>query len=45
MNKKLKGLGYKYSYYPMETHMTEPLVACYDTLRFIYKDRKDSATK
>lgn len=38
--KELKGLGYKYKYYPTETHMTEPMVAYYDALRFIYKDWK-----
>jgi len=38
MNKALNGLDYKYKYYPTETHMTEPIVAYYDALRFIYKD-------
>ena len=33
-----KGLEYKYKYYPEETHMTEPIVAYYDALRFIFQD-------
>ena len=37
-SKKIMGLEYKYKYYPAETHMTEPLSAYYDALRFIYKD-------
>ena len=45
INKALKGLDYKYKYYPTETHMTEPIVAYYDALRFIYKDWKSSAAK
>jgi predicted alpha/beta superfamily hydrolase len=45
MNKALKGLDYKYKYYPTETHMTEPIVAYYDALRFIYKDRESAGTK
>jgi predicted alpha/beta superfamily hydrolase len=36
-HKAMKGLDYKYKYYPSETHMTEPMVAYYDALRFIYK--------
>ncbi len=44
-NKALKGLDYKYKYYPTETHMTEPIVAYYDALRFIYKDWKSATTK
>jgi predicted alpha/beta superfamily hydrolase len=35
--KKLKKLDYKYKHYPTETHMTEPIVAYYDALRFIFK--------
>lgn len=38
--KELKGFNYKYKYYPAESHMTEPIVAYYDALRFIYKDWK-----
>ena len=36
--KKINGLAYRYQYYPAETHMTEPVPAYYDALRFIYKD-------
>jgi predicted alpha/beta superfamily hydrolase len=36
--KKLKNFGYLYKYYPTETHMTEPVVAYFDALRFIFKD-------
>lgn len=36
----VKGLDYHYKYYPTETHMTEPVLAYYDALRFIYKDWK-----
>ncbi|WP_177230354.1 alpha/beta hydrolase [Chitinophaga sp. CF118] len=43
--KELKGLEYKYKYYPVETHMTVPIVAYYDALRFIYKDWENSAKK
>ncbi|QNR85241.1 tetratricopeptide repeat protein [Pedobacter riviphilus] len=35
--KKITGLDYKYVYYPEEIHMTEPIKAYYDALRFIYK--------
>lgn len=41
----LKGLDYKYRHYPEETHMTEPMPAYYDALRFIYKDWKNTAPK
>ena len=40
INKTLRGLRFKYNYYPEESHMTEPIVAYYDALRFIYKDWK-----
>ena len=36
--KKLKGLDYLYKHYPTETHMTEPVVAYFDALRFIFKE-------
>lgn len=36
--KKIKKLDYKYQYYPSETHMTGPVVAYFDALRFIFKD-------
>jgi predicted alpha/beta superfamily hydrolase len=39
--KTLTGLHYQYNYYSNETHMTEPLPAYYDALRFIYKDWKN----
>jgi len=39
-SRKIAGLDYKYKYYPAETHMTEPVSAYYDALRFIYKDWK-----
>ncbi len=40
--KELIGLEHMYRYYPTETHMTEPMVAYYDGLRFIYKDWKNT---
>lgn len=36
--KKLKGFTYRYKHYPTETHMTEPIVAYFDALRFIFED-------
>jgi predicted alpha/beta superfamily hydrolase len=39
-NKKLKGLACRYKYYPEESHMTAPLVAYYDALRFIFEGWK-----
>ena len=39
--KKIKGLEHEYKYYPVETHMTEPVSAYYDALRFIFKDWKE----
>jgi predicted alpha/beta superfamily hydrolase len=41
----LKGLDYKYKHYPEETHMTEPILAYYDALRFIYKDFKKGVSR
>lgn len=38
VNSAPKGLLYKYKSYPEESHMSEPIVAYYDALRFIYKD-------
>ncbi|MBL0742968.1 alpha/beta hydrolase [Chryseolinea lacunae] len=35
-----KGLSHQYKYYPAETHMTSPVVAYFDGLRFIFKDWK-----
>lgn len=45
VNKTLKGLRFKYNYYPKESHMTEPIVAYYNALRFIYKDWKSPDAK
>ncbi|MBS1659639.1 MAG: alpha/beta hydrolase [Bacteroidetes bacterium] len=39
--RKIKGLVRTYKYYPTETHMTEPVTAYYDALRFIFKDWKE----
>ena len=36
--KTLRGLDYQYSYYPKEIHMTEPVIAYYEALRFLYTD-------
>ena len=36
--KKLKRFTYLYKHYPTETHMTEPVVAYFDALRFFFKD-------
>jgi predicted alpha/beta superfamily hydrolase len=36
----LKNFEHLYKYYPNESHMTEPIPAYYDALRFIYKDWK-----
>jgi predicted alpha/beta superfamily hydrolase len=38
VNRTPKGLLYKYKCYPEESHMSEPIVAYYDALRFIYQD-------
>lgn len=40
VKKKLKRLDYRYKHYPTETHMTEPVVAYYDALRFIFREWK-----
>jgi predicted alpha/beta superfamily hydrolase len=40
--KKINGLVHAYKYYPTETHMTEPVSAYYDALRFIFKDWKEN---
>ena len=37
-NKNLVGLNYMYKHYPAETHMTEPIVAYFEALRFIFKE-------
>lgn len=36
-NRKITGLDHKYVRYPNETHMTEPVKAYYDALRFIFR--------
>lgn len=36
--KKITGLNHKYVYYPEDIHMTEPIKAYYDALRFIYRE-------
>lgn len=35
--RKIPGLDHKYAYYPEDTHMTEPVKAYYDALRFIFR--------
>ena len=45
VNRTPKGLTYKYKFYPQESHMSEPVVAYYDALRFIYQDWKDPNEK
>lgn len=35
--RKIPGLDHKYVCYPEDTHMTEPIKAYYDALRFIFK--------
>lgn len=42
---RLKTVEHAYRYYPGEDHMTEPIPAYYDALRFIYKDWKGVAAK
>ncbi|MEO7215026.1 alpha/beta hydrolase-fold protein [Mucilaginibacter sp.] len=37
-NKNLTGLNYMYKHYPTETHMTEPIIAYFEALRFIFKE-------
>jgi predicted alpha/beta superfamily hydrolase len=44
-NRTPKGLLHKYKCYPEESHMSEPIVAYYDALRFIYQDWKPSLKK
>jgi len=41
----LKTFEHEYKYYPSEDHMTEPIPAYYDALRFIYKNWADTSTK
>jgi predicted alpha/beta superfamily hydrolase len=44
-NKTPPGLFYKYKSYPEESHMSEPIVAYYDALRFIFQDWKPPVKK
>lgn len=37
--RKIAGLEHKYVHYPEDTHMTEPVKAYYDALRFIFRQR------
>jgi predicted alpha/beta superfamily hydrolase len=41
----LKTFKHEYKYYPHEDHMTEPIPAYYDALRFVYKNWKYDTTK
>jgi predicted alpha/beta superfamily hydrolase len=41
----LKIFEHMYKYYPFEDHMTEPIPAYYDALRFVYKNWKYNTTK
>jgi len=41
----LRTFDHAYKYYPSESHMTEPIPAYYDALRFVYKDWKYDTTK
>jgi len=45
VNRTPKGLLYKYKCYPEESHMSEPIVAYYDALRFLYQDWKPPVKK
>jgi predicted alpha/beta superfamily hydrolase len=40
-----KTLEHEYKYYPDEDHMTEPIPAYYDAIRFVYKNWKYESTK
>lgn len=41
----IKTFEHQYKYYPSEDHMTEPIPAYYDALRFIYKNWGNNKTK
>jgi predicted alpha/beta superfamily hydrolase len=41
----LETFEHEYRYYPSEDHMTEPIPAYYDALRFVYKNWKYDTTK
>jgi predicted alpha/beta superfamily hydrolase len=40
-----KTFAHAYKYYPYEDHMTEPIPAYYDALRFVYRNWKSDMTK
>jgi predicted alpha/beta superfamily hydrolase len=40
-----KQLQHEYKYYPSENHMTEPIPAYYDALRFVYKNWKSNTAR
>jgi predicted alpha/beta superfamily hydrolase len=40
-----KTFAHAYKYYPSEDHMTEPIPAYYDALRFVYRNWKPDMTK
>ena len=40
-----KTFKHEYKYYPHEDHMTEPIPAYYDALRFIFKNWTDYTRK
>jgi predicted alpha/beta superfamily hydrolase len=42
---RLKTFEHEYKYYPNEEHMTEPIPAYYDALRFLYKNWRYDTTK
>ncbi|WP_041257871.1 alpha/beta hydrolase [Fibrella aestuarina] len=42
---RLKTFEHKYKYYPYEDHMTEPIPAYYDAIRFVYKNWKNDMKK
>lgn len=44
-SKNIQGLSRQYTYYPSETHMTSPMPAYYDALRFIYREWKPAVEK
>jgi predicted alpha/beta superfamily hydrolase len=44
-HESLKAFEHEYKYYPYEEHMTEPIPAYYDALRFVYKNWKPDTIK
>jgi predicted alpha/beta superfamily hydrolase len=44
-NRAPNGLLLQYKSYPKESHMSEPIIAYYDALRFIYKDWEPPVNK